>query len=206
MVKSKISAWFAIWMALLTVAFYLWPEEHMVWWGAIGLSSVAGVVVGVAVHKPSRRWPWLLLAAALACFGAGDFLYNLLTDVFGLENPFPSVNDVLYLAMYPLLAGGLTVLAALSLTGQVQVWQIVALVAVYGAASGFFGPAFDGLVPTLVDEDELVQANALDQFVRPAALQMAGRRWAASSSPWAAAGWPSRWTPRRSRSRRRACC
>ncbi|MEU7870712.1 hypothetical protein [Dactylosporangium sp. NPDC049140] len=44
--KSRISAWFAIWMALLTVAFYLWPEEHMVWWGAIGPSSVAGVVAG----------------------------------------------------------------------------------------------------------------------------------------------------------------
>ena len=68
----------------------------------------------------------------------------------------------------------LTVLAALSLSGAVQVWHIVTLVAVYGAASGFFGPAFDSLVPTLVAAEDLVQANALDQFVRPAALQMAG--------------------------------
>ena len=68
----------------------------------------------------------------------------------------------------------LAVLAFLSLSGVIQVWQIVALVAVYGAASGFFGPAFDSLVPTLVDEEELVQANALDQFMRPAALQMLG--------------------------------
>ncbi|MGI5247412.1 putative bifunctional diguanylate cyclase/phosphodiesterase [Dactylosporangium sp. CA-139066] len=105
--KSRLSAWFAIWMALLTVAFYRWPEMHMIWWGAIGLSSTIGVVVGVVVHKPNRRWPWFLLAAALACFGLGDFGYNLLTDVFGLENPFPSFNDVLYLAMYPLVAGGL---------------------------------------------------------------------------------------------------
>ncbi|WP_433215146.1 putative bifunctional diguanylate cyclase/phosphodiesterase [Dactylosporangium sp. CS-047395] len=107
MLKNKLSAWFAVWMALLTLAFYRWPEQHMLWWGLIGLSSVAGVVVGVLVHKPSRRWPWLLLAAALAVFGAGDFLYNLLTDVFDIQNPFPSVSDVLYLAMYPLLAGGL---------------------------------------------------------------------------------------------------
>jgi MFS family permease len=68
----------------------------------------------------------------------------------------------------------LTVLTVLSLTGVVQVWHIVALVAVYGAASGFFGPAFDSIVPQLVPEDDLVKANALDQFVRPAALQMAG--------------------------------
>ncbi|WP_238017311.1 MFS transporter [Dactylosporangium sp. AC04546] len=68
----------------------------------------------------------------------------------------------------------LTVLAALSLTGGLQLWHIVGLVAVYGAASGFFGPAFDSLVPQIVPPDELVQANALDQFVRPAAMQMAG--------------------------------
>jgi MFS family permease len=68
----------------------------------------------------------------------------------------------------------LTVLAVLSLTGAVQVWHIVALVAVYGAAAGFFGPAFDSIVPQLVPEEDLVKANALDQFVRPAALQMAG--------------------------------
>lgn len=68
----------------------------------------------------------------------------------------------------------LTVLTVLSLSGVVQVWHIVALVAVYGAASGFFGPAFDSIVPQLVPEQDLVKANALDQFVRPAALQMAG--------------------------------
>ncbi|GAA2589220.1 hypothetical protein GCM10010399_19120 [Dactylosporangium fulvum] len=107
MLTRTLSAWFAAWMALLTVAFYLWPDMHMLWWGAIGLSSTAGVVVGVLVHKPRRRWPWLLLAAALFMFGAGDFLYNLLTDVFGLDNPFPSFPDALYLAMYPLVAGGL---------------------------------------------------------------------------------------------------
>jgi hypothetical protein len=82
----------------------------------------------------------------------------------------------------------------------------VALVAVHGAASGFFGPAFDGLVPTLVDEDELVRANALDQFVRPAALQLAGPSLGGVLIAAGGSGWPSPWTPRRSRSRRRACC
>jgi diguanylate cyclase (GGDEF)-like protein len=104
---SRLSAWFTLWMALLTAAFYRWPGMHMLWWGAIGLSSTAAVGLGVLVHRPRRRWPWLLLAAALACFGAGDFCYNLLTDVFGLSNPFPSFPDALYLAMYPLVAAGL---------------------------------------------------------------------------------------------------
>ncbi|MFB9186945.1 putative bifunctional diguanylate cyclase/phosphodiesterase [Dactylosporangium sucinum] len=107
MLARTLSAWFAVWMGLLTVAFYRWPGMHMLWWGAIGLSSTAGVVVGVLVHRPRRRWPWFMLATALFMFGAGDFLYNVATDVFGLENPFPSFPDALYLAMYPLVAAGL---------------------------------------------------------------------------------------------------
>jgi hypothetical protein len=68
----------------------------------------------------------------------------------------------------------LVVLALLSLTGAVALWHIAVLVGCYGAASGFFGPAFDALVPELVPEADLVQANALDQFMRPAAVQVGG--------------------------------
>jgi diguanylate cyclase (GGDEF)-like protein/PAS domain S-box-containing protein len=107
MLARRLNGWFAGWMALLTVAFYFWPSQHMLWWGAIGVSSAIGVAFGVAVHKPRRRWPWVLLSAGVFTFGAGDFTYNLLTDVFHKVNPFPSYADVFYLAMYPLVAGGL---------------------------------------------------------------------------------------------------
>ena len=40
--------------------------------------------------------------------------------------------------------------------------------------SAFFGPAFDAVVPDLVPEAELPQANSLDQFVRPALFRMLG--------------------------------
>ena len=71
-------------------------------------------------------------------------------------------------------AGCLTALALLAVTGSLALWQMYALAACYGAASGFFGPAFDSVVPALVPADDLVQANALDQFIRPAAMQIAG--------------------------------
>jgi MFS family permease len=65
-------------------------------------------------------------------------------------------------------------LAALVLTGSLQFWQLVALVAVYGAGTAFFTPAFEAIVPELLPDDDLPAANALDQFVRPIALRLVG--------------------------------
>jgi MFS family permease len=65
-------------------------------------------------------------------------------------------------------------LAALSLTGALELWHVVIVVAVYGTGQAFFAPAFDAIVPDLVPRHELAQANALDQLVRPIALRMLG--------------------------------
>jgi MFS family permease len=70
--------------------------------------------------------------------------------------------------------GCLAVLAWLSLSGALALWHLVAFAAVYGAASAFFMPAFDALVPQLVPEERLTEANALDQFVRPTMLWLTG--------------------------------
>jgi MFS family permease len=74
------------------------------------------------------------------------------------------------------LARGLAVgaLAVLSTTGVLELWHVVALVALYGAGAAFFGPAFDAIVPDVLPAAELAQANSLDQFVRPIALRLAG--------------------------------
>jgi MFS family permease len=65
-------------------------------------------------------------------------------------------------------------LGFLAVTGTIQIWHMMLIAAAYGAGSAFFGPAFDAVVPDLVPEAELPQANALDQFVRPAAFRMFG--------------------------------
>jgi MFS family permease len=66
------------------------------------------------------------------------------------------------------------VMAMLSLTGQLELWHMFVLVAVYGAGTAFFGPAFDAIVPDLLPQTELAQANSLDQLVRPVAFRLAG--------------------------------
>jgi MFS family permease len=74
------------------------------------------------------------------------------------------------------LARGLAVglMALLSITGALELWQIAGLVALYGAGTAFFSPAFDALVPEVLPPEQLAEANALDQFVRPIALRLAG--------------------------------
>jgi DHA3 family tetracycline resistance protein-like MFS transporter len=62
----------------------------------------------------------------------------------------------------------------LSIVGALTLWQLWLLVAVHGAGVAFFIPAAGALVPELVPEDSLVQANALRQFVRPLALRLLG--------------------------------
>ncbi|HWI21428.1 MAG TPA: MFS transporter [Baekduia sp.] len=65
-------------------------------------------------------------------------------------------------------------IAALSISGLLELWHMVALVGVYGAGQAFFGPSFDAIVPDLVPSDELPQANSLDQVVRPVAHRLTG--------------------------------
>jgi MFS family permease len=80
--------------------------------------------------------------------------------------------------------------ATLSLTGGLtSLWTLLGLIIVYGAAAGFFGPAFDALVPRIVPEEDLIEANALDQFVRPAGLQIFGPMLAGGVIAVAGVGW-----------------
>jgi hypothetical protein len=71
-------------------------------------------------------------------------------------------------------AGAVGLLAVLTLTGTLALWHVVALCAVYGAATAFFNPAFDAIVPDLLPSAELAQANALDQLVRPISFRLLG--------------------------------
>ena len=80
-------------------------------------------------------------------------------------------------------------MAVLLLTDRAEIWHLVVLAAVYGAAEAFFGPASQGLVPQTVSPARLQQANGLMSLSRnvtavagPAA---AGVVIALSSPGWA---------------------
>lgn len=52
-------------------------------------------------------------------------------------------------------------LALLIATGVVQIWHMVVIGALFGTAEAFFRPAYTGLVPQTVEEDDIQPAQAL---------------------------------------------
>jgi MFS family permease len=144
------------------------------------------------------RMLWTGMTASL--LGDGIFYVALAWQAYELSNT-PSALSTIGVAMTVphivfLLAGGVVsdrfdrrrvmiaadlmralavgVMGALALSGRLELWHMVVLSGVFGAGTAFFGPAFDAIVPGLVPDDELNQANSLDQLVRPAALRMLG--------------------------------
>ncbi len=71
-------------------------------------------------------------------------------------------------------AASMATVGALSITGHLTIPILVALVVVFGAGQAVFQPAFQSIVPDIVPEPFLVQANSVDQFVRPFALMVVG--------------------------------
>jgi MFS family permease len=147
-----------------------------------------------------RNFALLWTGMTVSLIGDGVLLVALAWKVYELSNK-PSSMAVVGLAMtIPhvalLLLGGVVsdrfdrrrvmiasdairgtaigILGLLTVTGQLHLWHVFVLVAVYGAGTAFFGPAFDALVPDIVHDDNLIQANAIEQFARPAAHGLAG--------------------------------
>jgi MFS family permease len=71
---------------------------------------------------------------------------------------------------------GVSVLAigVLGLLGALELWHIFVITAFYGAGLAFQGPAQGAIVPDLVPDELLVQANSLSQLMRPIAMSLLG--------------------------------
>ncbi|HEY8720456.1 EAL domain-containing protein [Pengzhenrongella sp.] len=111
--RAAAGPWRGLWIGYLiftvtlSAVFFVQPDYHLVLWAPLGLSSVAATIFAVVRYKPRHRAAWILLAGAELSFIAGDTVYNVLTQLMGYDNPFPSTADVFYLLMYVLLAGGI---------------------------------------------------------------------------------------------------
>ncbi len=156
----------------------------------------------IGLFRPLRSRDFRLLWAGqtVSLVGDGIFLIAMAWTAFQLWNSPASLSIVGIAMTVPLIAclllGGAVsdrfdrrrvmiasdaaravavgAIAVLDLTGRLDFATFAALVAVYGAATAFFTPAFEAIVPTIVGPEELAQANSLDQFMRPGALRLVG--------------------------------
>jgi len=157
---------------------------------------------GVRLFAPLAHRDYRLLVAgtSVSLLGDGLFLVALAWQVYTLSDAPTALATVGIAMTIPtitcLLIGGavsdrfdrrlvmltadtaraliLATLAALAIAGALKLWELLAIAVVYGAATAFFNPASDALVPQLLPADALAQANSLDQLIRPLALRLAG--------------------------------
>jgi MFS family permease len=64
------------------------------------------------------------------------------------------------------------VVAALIFTGAIEIWQLVVIEALFGAARAFFQPAYTGLLPQTVPESQILDARALTESMSNLAIMV----------------------------------
>jgi two-component system, sensor histidine kinase and response regulator len=81
-------------------------------YSCVGISSVAAVVTGTFINSAERShaFSWWLIGSGVLMFVVGDIIWDVYEIVLDQKVPFPSYADVLYLAGYPLLVAGLSLI------------------------------------------------------------------------------------------------
>lgn len=112
--------------------------------------------------------------SALAIVGAAVTLPNLLLALLAgvLTDRFERRRVLLVSDALRGCSVGLT--AILALSANLELWHVVALSVLYGTGQVLAGPAFTALLPDLVPREELPEANAINQVVRPLGLNLLG--------------------------------
>jgi MFS family permease len=147
-------------------------RDFRILWMGMAVSLVGDGIFLIAIAWESYAlWN---APAALAIVGIGMTVPTIAFLLVG-----GAVSDRHDRRLVMLLADGLraaavAVLAVLVFVGALRFWELVALVAFYGAGTAFFTPAFEAKVPELLPPADLPAANSLDQFVRPIGLRLVG--------------------------------
>jgi predicted MFS family arabinose efflux permease len=140
---------------------FQYRDFRLMWVGAC-TSSVGTwmqiVAQGWLIYRLSHSAFLLALDQFLA--GIPIFLFSLIGGVVADRT---ERRKILLISQYIQMAsaGILTLLVA---TGTVQVWEILCLSFVSGLAQAFGGPAYQALIPTLVEREDMPNAIALNSI------------------------------------------
>jgi MFS family permease len=137
----------------------LGEREFRLLWAGQATSALGSALVPVALAFAVLELTGS--AAALGLVLATGFGSRVLLLLLGGVVADRLPRRRVMLAADGLRAAVQALLAVVVLTGSVELWHLVVLVALYGAADAFFAPASTGLVPEVVAPSRLQQANAL---------------------------------------------
>jgi MFS family permease len=143
-------------VAALSVLRY--PNFRRLWLGQT-LSTVGDrlVMVALALFVVERTGSAGDLAIVLAAYDLPLVAFVLIGGVWADRLPRQRImigTDLARAALHALLA-------TLILTGTVEIWMVAAIEALMGTCEAFFRPAYSGLVPQTVPEEEIQHANAI---------------------------------------------
>lgn len=92
--------------------FFVLPQDGWlatIWQVGVGWASAAAIVVGVRLHRPPAGSAWYLFATGIFLNAGGILVEAVLTARGWVLEP-PSPPDFFYLALYPALIAGLTMI------------------------------------------------------------------------------------------------
>lgn len=144
-----------------TLAAFSHRDFRVLWFGAFTST------VGTWMQKVAQSWLILDLSKSSFFLGLDDFLGQLpillFTLVGGVIADRHDRRRLLLASQYVQMTTAF-VLAALVFFGSVRIWHILALSCVTGLAQAFGGPAYQSLIPSLVNKKELPNAIALNSI------------------------------------------
>ena len=144
-----------------TLAAFTYRDFRVLWFGAFTST------VGTWMQKVAQSWLVFDLTKNPFFLGLDDFLGQLpillFTLVGGVVADRHDRRRLLLGSQYIQMAAAFT-LAALVFFGQVRIWHILSLSFVTGMAQAFGGPAYQSLIPSLVQKKHLTNAIALNSI------------------------------------------
>ena len=127
-------AGYTAWILVLAAFYAAFPDLRAPAWALIGASGAAALAAGVALHRPARGEPWLLLAGACACLAASQTGFLISSGAPRASVPSPWIADSLALAAGPLAVAGLAIFLRWRAAGRAGPGVLDALVLAAGCA------------------------------------------------------------------------
>jgi MFS family permease len=144
-----------------TLAAFAYRDFRVLWFGAFTST------VGTWMQKVAQSWLVFDLTKSSFFLGLDDFLGQLPILLFtllgGVIADRHDRRRLLLGSQYVQMAAAFT-LAALVFWGHVRVWHILGLSCLTGFAQAFGGPAYQSLIPSLVQKKDLPNAIALNSI------------------------------------------